>query len=106
MGTYSPANVIEPPRVAAQEDDKENLELSQPYSIITFPADEINHSIPVKSYRLRLAFTTVTKDPFKTFFCHTYQPFVILFTFLHAALQYGSTLAGFSILETYFAAPP
>ena len=73
----------------------------------------IDPTIPMKGYRERLAFTTVTLGPFKKFFCHTYQPFIILFTFpavAYTALQYGSILAWFSILATteatYFAAPP
>jgi hypothetical protein len=59
-----------------------------------------------------MAFVTETKGPFKKFFCHTYQPFLILFAFpavLYSALQYGSILAWFSILvtteSTYFSRP-
>lgn len=73
----------------------------------------INHSIPMKNYRQRMKWVTETKGPAKKFWCHVYQPFIILFTFpavAYSALQYGSILAWFSILATteatYFAAPP
>ena len=98
------------------EDDKKSpLELSQTRSAgateNTFQG--INHAIPMKTYWQRMAWVTETKGSFKKFFCHTYQPFIILFTFpavAYSALQYGSILAWFSILATteatYFAYPP
>lgn len=73
----------------------------------------IDHSIPLKSYRERMAFTTNTKGPFSKFSRHMWQPFVILFTFLIAAyctITVGMCLAWFAIIATteaqYFAAPP
>jgi hypothetical protein len=73
----------------------------------------IDYSIPMRTYRQRLAFTTTTKGSFSLIFRHTYQPFWILFTFpaaAYTALQYGSILAWFSVLATteatYFPLPP
>ena len=67
----------------------------------------------MRTYRQRFAFTTTTKGSFRSFFRHSWQPFVILFTFpaaAYTAVQYGSILAWFSVLATteatYFPLPP
>jgi hypothetical protein len=73
----------------------------------------INHDIPLKSYRQRMALVTNTPGTLKDFLRHAYQPFVILFSIpavAYSAIQYGSILAWFSILATteatYFVLPP
>jgi hypothetical protein len=63
----------------------------------------IDHSIPMKPLRERLAFTTTTPAPFSKLLVHTYQPFIMLFTIpaiLYCALQYGALLAWFSVIVT------
>ncbi|OCK77932.1 MFS general substrate transporter [Lepidopterella palustris CBS 459.81] len=73
----------------------------------------IDNRIPMKSYGQRLSITTSSPGSFMKFFRHTYQPFIILFSFpavVYTAIIYGSLLAWFSVilttLSTYFAAPP
>lgn len=117
MGTSSaPSSVAQPADENTKEEDKKSpMQLTQTRSAgataSTFQG--INHSIPMKNYRQRMKWVTETKGPAKKFWCHVYQPFIILFTFpavAYSALQYGSILAWFSILATteatYFAAPP
>jgi hypothetical protein len=114
LGTSSPSSA-ETANEKAKEDDKNTLRLSQTQSaaaaVCTFQG--INHAIPMKSYGQHMPWVTQTEGSFKKFFGHTYQPFIILFTFpavAYSALQYGSILAWFSILATtettYFAGPP
>ncbi|KAJ6438160.1 Endonuclease/exonuclease/phosphatase [Purpureocillium lavendulum] len=71
---------------------------------------QLDDTIPIKSYRQRLAFITKTEGPILH---HLYQPIVLLFTFpaiAYTAITYGTTLAEFSILTsvqaTYLLEPP
>lgn len=94
-----------------KRDDKTRVDNFQIAVPTAFPG--INYSIPLRSYRQRLAFTTPTQSPPSKRVRHTYQPFMILFTIpalVYGALLYGSLLAWFSILATteatYFSLPP
>lgn len=97
---------------AASDDDK-RVSATGEQSVMSVDEQRIDYSIPMRTYRQRLAFTTTTKGSFSLIFRHTYQPFWILFTFpaaAYTALQYGSILAWFSVLATteatYFYLPP
>jgi hypothetical protein len=97
--------------VSAEDDETVSAVRNQ--SIQSIDDQRIDYSIPMRTYRQRLALTTTTKGSFGSIFCHTYQPFWILFTFpaaAYTALQYGSILAWFSVLATteatYFTLPP
>ncbi|KAH8657495.1 major facilitator superfamily domain-containing protein [Tricladium varicosporioides] len=86
---------------------------SQNLTSATYPFKGVNHDIPMKSRRERLAFTTTTKSPFSMIFRHMWQPFVILVTIpavAYCAVQYGSLLAWFSVIfqseSEYFILPP
>jgi MFS family permease len=98
---------------AADDDNDKTVSAARNASIQSIDIQRIDYSIPMRPWRQRLAFTTITKGSFQTIFCHTYQPFWILFTFpaaAYTALQYGSILAWFSVLATteatYFTLPP
>jgi hypothetical protein len=93
--------------------DVKGVSTTREQTIMSVDDQRIDYSIPMRTYRQRLAFTTATKGPFSLIFRHTYQPFWILFTFpaaAYTALQYGSILAWFSVLATteatYFYLPP
>jgi hypothetical protein len=73
----------------------------------------IDHSIPMKTYRQRLALMTITPGGWGKFFKHMYQPILLLFMFpavAFTALQLGSLLSWYAIMvttqATYFALPP
>lgn len=66
-----------------------------------------------KTYLQRLSLTATSPGNFWTFFRHTYQPFILLFTLpavTYSALIYGSLLAWFSVvvstLSIYFTEDP
>lgn len=65
---------------------------------------EIDHSIPMDSYKKRLAFYTLdtqTTSEKRSVWMHIYQPFQILFTFpavMFTALQYGFLIAMLAVL--------
>ncbi|UNI18473.1 hypothetical protein JDV02_004741 [Purpureocillium takamizusanense] len=70
----------------------------------------LDETIPLKSYRERLALVTKTEGPILP---HLSQPIVLLFTFpaiAYTAITYGTTLAEFSILTSvqaiYLFEPP
>jgi len=70
----------------------------------------LDETIPLKSYRQRLAFITNTEGPILH---HLFQPIVLLFTFpaiAYTAITYGTALAEFSILTSvqaiYLFEPP
>ena len=110
-------------------DDDKTISAARKQSIQSIDDQRIDYSIPMRNYRQRLALTTTTKGSFKSFFRHSWQPFVILFSnfpspsfFLlessshssekvltkiaafpaaaYTAIQYGSILAWFSVLAT------
>lgn len=92
---------------------EKQIEQSQASSVVPVTFTGINHSIPMKPYRERLAFTTTTNIPASQILKHTWQPFVIICTIpaiAYLALQYGIILAWFSILVTseaqYFVIDP
>lgn len=73
----------------------------------------IDHSIPKKTYRQRLALVTITPGGWGKFFKHMYQPLLTIFMFpavAFTALQYGALLSWYAIMTTsqatYFALPP
>ncbi len=112
---YIPSNVEARGHVIQQavRDDVKGVSTTREQSVMSVDVQRIDYSIPMRTYRQRLAFTTTTKGPFSLIFRHTYQPFWILFTFpaaAYTALQYGSILAWFSVLATteatYFYLPP
>lgn len=65
---------------------------------------EIDHSIPMNSYKKRLAFYTLDKQATsenRSIWMHIYQPFQILITFpavMFTALQYGFLIAMLAVL--------
>jgi MFS family permease len=74
---------------------------------------EINTTIPMKSYWQRLALWSTSPGPFLLFARHSWQPFVILFTFpavFFMSLVYGTTLAASTVmittLSSWMAEPP
>ncbi|RDL36768.1 uncharacterized protein BP5553_06120 [Venustampulla echinocandica] len=92
---------------------KKQMEASRSLNVVPHSFTGINHSIPMKPYRERLAFTTTTNIPANQILRHTWQPFVIIGTIpaiAYLALQYGVILAWFSILVTseaeYFVIAP
>ena len=75
--------------------------------------ERLDPSILRKSYRQRLSLLTTSSGGWSMFFRHTYQPFIILFTFpgiAYEALIYGSLLAWFSVVvsvySSYLTFPP
>ena len=73
----------------------------------------IDPNIPRKPYWQRMAPVSNTSGGWATFLRHSYQPFIILFTFpavAYTALIYGSLLAWFSVVvnvySIYFTLPP
>jgi MFS family permease len=79
QGVTAVPTTIQPTTENTKRDDKTRLEISPSSATTAFVG--INHSIPMRSYRQRLAFTTPTKSPFSQLLRHTYQPFIILLTF-------------------------
>lgn len=77
-------------------------------------AEEVHAStIPRKTYRQKMSLFTTSPGGLKTFLRHSYQPFIILFTFpavTYTAIIYGSLLAWFSVIvsvySVYFTLPP
>lgn len=72
-----------------------------------------NPNIPLKSYRQRLAFVTKSPGTLGGFFRHSWQPFVILFTFpavAYTSIQFGTVLSWFSMMAVtesiYFSGDP
>lgn len=90
--------------------DGDGLEDLRPYETEVSVANCIP---PRKTYLQRLAFAAPSSGGWALFFRHSYQPFVLLFTFpaiSYCALMYGSLLAWFSVVvnlySTYFNLPP
>ena len=75
-------------------------------------AQEIDTTIPLKSYRQRLALVTKTPGSFSDFFRHFYQPLMMLAIpgVLYVALQFGAFLSWVSVVAVtesdYFSGPP
>jgi MFS family permease len=86
------------------EEEKAQASLNQQSGgVPTAASHQLNHSIPMKSYRQRMALHTTTPSSFKLLLRHVYQPFVMLFTIpavAFTALQYGCTIAWYSVLAT------
>lgn len=108
--------VIPQPQVAQQElnQDSKDAKQADDDAVESNPGIArtvtINPNIPMKSYRERMAWLTVTPE---SMWPHFYQPIVTLFTFpavAYAALTYGSTLAWFAIMTSlqasYMLYPP
>jgi MFS family permease len=73
----------------------------------------VDSTIHRKTYWQTLAFSTASKGPWKTFFRHTYQPFLILFTVpgvAYSSCVYAVLLAWSTVmtaaLSTYMLDPP
>lgn len=73
----------------------------------------IDNSIPRKSYSQRLALFSSASGSWRSVFRHTYQPFVILFTFpaiTYSGLIYGTIIAWLvaivNVYSIYFTLPP
>ncbi|KAK5068620.1 hypothetical protein LTR69_000740 [Exophiala sideris] len=73
---------------------------------------EIDATIPLKTYRQRLAWTTKTPGSFADFLRHFYQPFLMLTIpgVLYVALQFGAFLSWVSVVAVtesdYFSTTP
>ena len=74
---------------------------------------EIDDSIPRKTFLQRLALLNTTAGSRSTYSKHSYQPFIILFTFpaiTYTAITYSSLLAWFSVVvnvySVYLTLPP
>ncbi|KAI1625939.1 serine/threonine kinase 16 [Exophiala viscosa] len=83
---------------------------SPPSELTSVP--EIDSTIPLKTYRQRLAWTTTTPGSFADFLRHFYQPFMMLTIpgVLYVALQFGAFLSWVSVVAVtesdYFSAAP
>ncbi|KAH7364832.1 major facilitator superfamily domain-containing protein [Rhexocercosporidium sp. MPI-PUGE-AT-0058] len=76
-------------------------------------SSRINHTIPLKSYRERLAFTTNTPGGWPKLFQHMYQPLLLLGQFpavTFVAVEYGCLLSWLSMMvstqSSYFPYEP
>lgn len=86
--------------------DGKNADVEQSTSAIS-PQHSAEATIPRKTYRQRLAFTTTSPGGWSLFLKHSYLPFVILFTFpafTYSAIIYGSMLAWFSVVVSVYSA--
>ena len=93
------------------EEEKKEVEVTG--GIPTAGSHELDHSIPMKTYRQRMALLTTTPSSFTMLLRHVYQPFIMLFTIpavAFTALQYGCAIAWYSVLATtqaeWFIYPP
>jgi Major Facilitator Superfamily len=98
QGLKQTAPSTEPSAVVQSE--KASTEVATDAPVSANSTSHINHSIPMNSYKKRLAFVTNTPSTFSEFLKHFYQPLLMLGIpgVLYVALQYGAFLSWISMV--------
>jgi hypothetical protein len=97
---------------AIVESEKVLVEIAPDEPVSTKSTSHINHSIPMNSYKKRLALVTNTPSTISEFLKHFYQPLLMLGIpgVLYVALQYGAFLSWISMVAVtesdFFSADP
>lgn len=99
--------------ISKDDDMKDPIQSETQLTTIVKPSavhHELDHTIPMNSWRKRLGFVTITPEPIWPYY---YRPFNVLLTFpavMFTALQYGAGVAWLtttaSVLSLVFPLPP